>query len=141
MSFYQNLAKSEISTLIGTKKPRFNIEWESTFRSDRFRGLEKQTVMVQGKSRMRTGYFVPEEEFTVAFQRLSDAVTFYNACLENTRFAHANVEWDQVYANLQPVDAKACPEYHQYTQEIQGKRNKNFIKNKRTEYGITYITL
>merc|ERR1719483_329153 len=46
MTFYQNLAKSEISTLIGTKKPRFNIEWESTFRSDRFRGLEKQTVMV-----------------------------------------------------------------------------------------------
>jgi len=141
MSFYQNLAKSEISTLIGTKKPRFNIEWDSSFRSDRFRGLEKQTVMVQGKSRMRTGYFVPEEEFTVAFQRLSDAVTFYNACLENTRFAHANVEWDQAYANLQPVDAKVCPEYNQYTQEIQGKRNKNFIKNKRTEYGITYVTL
>jgi len=141
MSFYQNLAKSEISTLIGTKKPRFNIEWDSSFRSDRFRGLEKQTVMVQGKSRMRTGYFVPEEEFTVAFQRLSDAVTFYNACLENSRFAHANVEWDQAYANLQPVDAKVCPEYHQYTQEIQGKRNRNFIKNKRTEYGITYITL
>lgn len=141
MSFYQNLAKSEISTLIGTKKPRFNIEWDSSFRSDRFRGLEKQTVMVQGKSRMRTGYFVPEEEFTVAFQRLSDAVTFYNACLENTRFAHANVEWDQAYANLQPVHAKVCPEYNQYTQEIQGKRNKNFIKNKRTEYGITYVTL
>jgi len=141
MSFYQNLAKSEISTLIGTKKPRFNIEWDSSFRSDRFRGLEKQTVMVQGKSRMRTGYFVPEEEFTVAFQRLSDAVTFYNACLENTRLAHANVEWDQAYANLQPVDAKVCPEYNQYTQEIQGKRNKNFIKNKRTEYGITYVTL
>merc|ERR1712200_50166 len=62
MSFYQKLAKSEISTLIGTKKPRFNIEWESKFRSDRFRGLEKHTVMVDGKSRMRTGYFVPEEE-------------------------------------------------------------------------------
>merc|ERR550525_1513591 len=49
MSFYQKLAKSEISTLIGTKKPRFNIEWESKFRSDRFRGLEKHTVMVDGK--------------------------------------------------------------------------------------------
>merc|ERR1711978_319024 len=141
MSFYQNLAKSEISTLIGTKKPRFNIEWDSSFRSDRFRGLEKQTVMVQGKSRMRTGYFIPEEEFTVTFQRLSDAVTFYNACLRDTRFERANVEWDQAYANLQPVDAKVCPEYNQYTQEIQGKRNKNFIKNKRTEYGITYVTL
>jgi len=141
MSFYQNLAKSEISTLIGTKKPRFNIEWDSSFRSDRFRGLEKQTVMVQGKSRMRTGYYIPEEEFTVAFQRLADAVTFYNVCLENTRFAHANVEWDQVFGNLQPIDAKVCPEYNQYEQEIQGKRNKNFIKNKQTEYGITYITL
>merc|ERR1711929_1540 len=31
MSFYQNLAKSEISTLIGTKKPRFNIEWDISF--------------------------------------------------------------------------------------------------------------
>merc|ERR1712200_370833 len=66
-----------------------------------------------------------EEEFTVAFQRLADAVAFYNVCLENTRFAHANVEWDQVFGNLQPIDAKVCPEYNQYEQEIQGKRNKN----------------
>merc|ERR1711862_621521 len=46
MSFYENLAKSAISGIIGTKKPRFNIEWNAQFRSDRFRGLEKQTMMV-----------------------------------------------------------------------------------------------
>jgi len=142
MSFYQNLAKSEISTLIGTKKPRFNIEWESKFRSDRFRGLEKQTVKCpDGKSRMRTGYFIPEEEFTVTFQRLSDAVTFHNACLQNTRFEHANVEWNQAFANLQPVDAIDCPEYHQFKFETRGKTNRNFIKNKEFEYGIAHITL
>jgi len=141
MSFYQKLAKSEISTLIGTKKPRFNIEWESKFRSDRFRGLEKQMVMVDGKSRMRTGYFVPEEEFTVTFQRLSDAVTFYNACLRNTRFERANVEWNQAFANLQTVDAKACPEYHEFKFETKGKTNRNFIENKEFQHGIAYITL
>merc|ERR1711869_58591 len=71
MSFYQNLAKSEISTLIGTKKPRFNIEWDSSFRSDRFRGLEKQTVMVQGKSRMR---------LDISFQR-KNLPSLFNAFL------------------------------------------------------------
>jgi len=141
MSFYQKLAKSEISTLIGTKKPRFNIEWDSKFRSDRFRGLEKQTVMVNGKSRMRTGYFIPEEEFTVTFQRLSDAVTFYNACLRNTRFERANVEWNQAFANLQTVDAKACPEYHEFKFETKGKTNRNFIENKEFQYGIAHMTL
>jgi len=141
MSFYQKLAKSEISTLIGTKKPRFNIEWESKFRSDRFRGLEKQMVMVDGKSRMRTGYFVPEEEFTVTFQRLSDAVTFYNACLQDTRFERANVEWTESFANLQTVDAKVCPDYHQFKFETKGKTNKNFIENKEFQHGIAYITL
>jgi len=141
MSFYQKLAKSEISTLIGTKKPRFNIEWESKFRSDRFRGLEKQTVMVNGKSRMRTGYFVPEEEFTVTFQRLSDAVTFYNACLKETRFERANVEWTESFANLQTVDAKVCPDYHQFIFETKGKTNKNFIENKEFQHGIAYVTL
>jgi len=141
MSFYQKLAKSEISTLIGTKKPRFNIEWESKFRSDRFRGLEKQMVMVDGKSRMRTGYFVPEEEFTVTFQRLSDAVTFYNACLKDTRFERANVEWTESFANLQTVDAKVCPEYHQFLFETKGKTNRNFIENKEFQYGIAHMTL
>jgi len=141
MSFYQKLAKSEISTLIGTKKPRFNIEWESKFRSDRFRGLEKQMVMVDGKSRMRTGYFVPEEEFTVTFQRLSDAVTFYNACLQDTRFERANVEWTESFANLQTVDAKVCPDYHQFKFETKGKTNKNFIENKEFQHGIAYITM
>jgi len=141
MSFYQKLAKSEISTLIGTKKPRFNIEWESKFRSDRFRGLEKQTVMVNGKSRMRTGYFVPEEDFTVTFQRLSDAVTFYNACLKETRFERANVEWTESFANLQTVDAKVCPDYHQFLFETKGKTSKNFIENKEFEHGIAYVTL
>lgn len=141
MSFYQKLAKSEISTLIGTKKPRFNIEWENKFRSDRFRGLEKQMVMVDGKSRMRTGYFVPEEEFTVTFQRLSDAVTFYNACLQDTRFERANVEWTESFANLQTVDAKVCPDYHQFKFETKGKTNKNFIENKEFQHGIAYITM
>lgn len=141
MSFYQDLAKSEISTLIGTKKARFNVDWQSKFRSDRFRGLEKQTVIVEGKSRMRTGYYIPNQEFTVTFQRLSDAMTFFNADLENTRFAYVNVEWDQAYANLQPVDAKACPEYRQYKRQVKSKRDQNLIKQIQTELGIVYITL
>lgn len=135
MSFYENLAKSAISGIIGTKKPRFNIEWDAQFRSDRFRGLEKQTMMVDGKSRMRTGYFVPDDEFIVTFQRLSDAVTFYNSEIDNTCLTGADVEWDQTYANLQPVDAKVCPEYLRYT-----KRSRTF-NTRPAEYGISYITL
>jgi len=136
MSFYENLAKSAISGIIGTKKPRFNIEWDAQFRSDRFRGLEKQTMMVDGKSRMRTGYFVPDDEFIVTFQRLSDAVTFYNSEIDNTCLTGADMEWDETYANLQPVDAKVCPEYLRYT-----KRFITFKSTKLAEYGISYITL
>lgn len=136
MSFYENLAKSAISGIIGTKKARFNIEWDAQFRSDRFRGLEKQTMMVDGKSRMRTGYFVPDDEFIVTFQRLSDAVTFYNSEIDNTCLTGADVEWDQTYANLQPVDAKVCPEYLRYTE-----RRRTFKSTKLAEYGISYITL
>ena len=136
MSFYENLAKSAISGIIGTKKPRFNIEWDAQFRSDRFRGLEKQTMMVDGKSRMRTGYFVPDDEFIVTFQRLSDAVTFYNSEIDNTCLTGADMEWDETYANLQPVDAKVCPEYLRYT-----KRFITFKSTKLAEYGISYSTL
>merc|ERR1712035_174788 len=135
MSFYENLAKSAISGIIGTKKPRFNIEWDAQFRSDRFRGLEKQTMMVDGKSRMRTGYFVPDDEFIVTFQRLSDAVTFYNSEIDNTCLTGADMEWDETYANLQPVDAKVCPEYLRYTE-----RSKKF-NCRPAEFGISYITL
>jgi len=136
MSFYENLAKSAISGIIGTKKPRFNIEWDAQFRSDRFRGLEKQTMMVDGKSRMRTGYFVPDDEFIVTFQRLSDAVTFYNSEIDNTCLTGADMEWDETYANLQPVDAKVCPEYLRYTE-----RYRTFKGTKLAEYGISYMTL
>merc|ERR1719300_1630190 len=136
MSFYENLAKSAISGIIGTKKARFNIEWDAQFRSDRFRGLEKQTMMVDGKSRMRTGYFVPDDEFIVTFQRLSDAVTFYNSEIDNTCLTGADLEWDETYANLQPVDAKVCPEYLRYTE-----RRRTFKSTKLAEYGISYITL
>lgn len=135
MSFYENLAKSAISGIIGTKKPRFNIEWDAKFQSDRFGGLEKQTIMVDGKSRMRTGYFVPDNEFIVTFQRLSDAVTFYNTDMDKTCLTGADVEWDQTYANLQPVDAKECPEHLQY------KKRSRAFKSTPAEYGISYITL
>lgn len=144
MSFYENLAKSAISGIIGTKKPRFNIEWDAQFRSDRFRGLEKQTMMVDGKSRMRTGYFVPDDEFIVTFQRLSDAVTFYNSEIDNTCLTGADVEWDQTYANLQPVDAKVCPEYLRYTkkkQNLQRRKKSEKVNCKPAEFGISYITL
>lgn len=136
MSFYENLAKSAISGIIGTKKARFNIEWDAQFRSDRFRGLEKQTMMVDGKSRMRTGYFVPDGEFIVTFQRLSDAVTFYNSEIDKTCLTGAKLQWDQTYTNLQPVDAKVCHEYLRYT-----KRRKAFKNTKPYEYDISYITL
>jgi len=135
MSFYENLAKSAISGIIGTKKPRFNIEWDAKFQSDRFGGLEKQTIMVDGKSRMRTGYFVPDNEFIVTFQRLSDAVTFYNTDMDKTCLTGADVEWDQTYANLQPVDAKECPEHIRY------KKRSRAFKSTPAEYGISYITL
>jgi len=135
MSFYENLAKSAISGIIGTKKPRFNIEWDAKFQSDRFGGLEKQTIMVDGKSRMRTGYFVPDNEFIVTFQRLSDAVTFYNTDMDKTCLTGADVEWDQTYANLQPVDAKECPEHLRY------KKRSRAFKSTPAEYGISYITL
>jgi len=135
MSFYENLAKSAISGIIGTKKPRFNIEWDAKFQSDRFGGLEKQTIMVDGKSRMRTGYFVPDNEFIVTFQRLSDAVTFYNTDMDKTCLTGADVEWDQTYANLQPVDAKECPEHLRY------KKRSRAFKSTPAEYGISYMTL
>lgn len=135
MSFYENLAKSAISGIIGTKKPRFNIEWDAKFQSDRFGGLEKQTIMVDGKSRMRTGYFVPDNEFIVTFQRLSDAVTFYNTDMDKTCLTGADVEWDQTYANLQPVDAKECPEHLRY------KKRSRAFKSTPAEYGISYVTL
>jgi hypothetical protein len=144
MSFYENLAKSAISGIIGTKKPRFNIEWDAQFRSDRFRGLEKQTMMVDGKSRMRTGYFVPDDEFIVTFQRLSDAVTFYNSEIDNTCLTGADLEWDQTYTNLQPVDAKVCPEYLRYTKRSEKFNCERSEEAKRSEYlrcGISYITL
>lgn len=144
MSFYENLAKSAISGIIGTKKPRFNIEWDAQFRSDRFRGLEKQTMMVDGKSRMRTGYFVPDDEFIVTFQRLSDAVTFYNSEIDNTCLTGADLEWDQTYTNLQPVDAKVCPEYLRYTKKSEKFNCERSEEAKRSEYlrcGISYITL
>merc|ERR1719394_2420080 len=144
MSFYENLAKSAISGIIGTKKARFNIEWDAQFRSDLFRGLEKQTMMVDGKSRMRTGYFVPDDEFIVTFQRLSDAVTFYNSEIDNTCLTGADMEWDQTYTNLQPVDAKVCPEYLRYTKKSEKFNYERSEEAKRSEYlrcGISYITL
>jgi len=145
MSFYKKLAKSEISSIVGSKASRFNIDWQSSFKSDRFRGLEKQSVLVQGKNglkpRMRTGYSIPHTEFTVTFQKLSDAVNFFNADLEDTRFANVDLDWDQAYANLHPVDARACPEYREFERETKQRTSQTYISNIRDKMGIALITL
>jgi len=130
MAFFKNLAKSEISQIIGSKKSRFTIDWQSKFRRDRFRGLEKETVVVDGKNRMRTGYHVPSEDIIVTFQTKKDARAFVDADLVGTRFSKTCIDWEASYENLHPVNAALCPEYRVY---MAGAR--------RSEVGISLITV
>lgn len=131
MAFFKKLAKSEIASIIGTNKSRFTIDWESTFRSDRFHGLEREMMVVAGKKRMRTGRRIPSKELIVKFQTKKDALTFINADFDDTRFSTASVELDSSFANLHPVDAVLCPEYQIF--------KAGFAK--RSEVGISFITL
>jgi len=130
MAFFKNLAKSEISEIIGSKKSRFAIEWQSKFRRDRFRGLEKETVLVDGKKKMRTGYHIPSEDITVTFQTKKDAMALLNADLDGTRFSTTCIDWEASYENLHPVNAALCPEHRVYKA---GAR--------RSEVGISFITV
>jgi len=107
MSFYTNLAKSEIAKIIGSK--RFNISWEGDFKLDRYRGLEKKRVVCHdGKTRLRNGYHVPNNYMTITFQRYCDANAFLKADFDETRFSGAVAEACGIYANLRPVPATMC---------------------------------
>jgi len=113
MSFYTNLAKSEIAKIIGSK--RFNISWEGDFKLDRYRGLEKKRVVCHdGKTRLRNGYHVPNNYMTITFQRYSDANALLKADFDETRFSGAVAEACGIYANLRPVPATMCQEYVDY---------------------------
>jgi len=131
MAFFKSLARSEIAAIIGSKKSRFAIDWQSEFRSDRFRGLEKETVIVDGKKRMHTGYHVASDEITVTFQVKRDAIEFFNADFADTAFSTACIEWEASYENLQPVDASLCPEHRIYKSGIA----------RRSEVGISFINV
>jgi len=131
MAFFKKLAKSEVASIMGTNKSRFTIDWESTFRSDRFHGLEREMMVVAGKKRMRTGRRIPAKELIVKFQTKKDALTFFNADFDGTRFSKASVELDASFANLHPVDAVLCPEYQIF--------KAGFAK--RSEVGISFITV
>jgi len=110
MSFYNKLAKNEIAKIVGSK--RFAISWEGKFKQDRYRGLEKERVVCQdGKTRLRTGYYVPNDYITITFQRYSEANAFVRADFDDTRFCGAVAELCGTYANLHPVDADFCPKY------------------------------
>jgi len=118
MSFYHKLAKSEIAKIVGNK--RFNISWEGKFKRDRYRGLERERVVCDdGKTRLRNGYYIPNNHITITFQRYSDANAFLNADFDETRFNGADAEAFGAYANLHPVDAALCPEFAQYESEVQ----------------------
>jgi hypothetical protein len=110
MSFYNKLARSEIAKLVGSK--RFAISWEGKFKQNRYRGLEKERVVCEdGKTRLRTGYYIPNDYITITFQRYSEANAFINADFDDTRFSGAVADFCGTYANLHPVDAAFCPDY------------------------------
>lgn len=112
MSFYKDLVKAEVCDIIGSKKARFNVDWDASFICDRFCGLEKQRVKcLDGKTRYRTGYHIPHDTMTISFQRYADAKAFLNCDLDDTRFDGADAELDFIFANEHPVDARMCPEY------------------------------
>lgn len=120
MNFYTNIAKQEIRDILGSSKTRFTLDWQSSFKSDRYAGLERQQVVCDdGKKRYRTGYFVPKKQLTITFQRPGDALAFCDADLTNTRFGNAKLQDDHSYINLQPVSLEECPEYRQYMKQAQ----------------------
>jgi len=139
MSFYTKLAKSEIAKIIGSN--RFNISWEGDFKLDRYRGLEKKRVVCHdGKTRLRNGYHVPNNDMTITFQRYSDANAFLNADFDETRFSGAVAEACETYANLHPVPATMCQEYVEYATAVEEGRidsSEGFA----LERGIRYVTV
>lgn len=139
MNFYTNIAKQEIRDILGSSKTRFTLDWQSSFKSDRYAGLERQQVVCDdGKKRYRTGYFVPKKQLTITFQRPGDALAFCDADLTNTRFGNAKLQNDNTYTNLQPVSLEQCPEYRQYMKQAQHAKA-NVKKNIRAKLGIELL--
>jgi len=139
MSFYTKLAKSEIAKIIGSR--RFNISWEGNFKLDRYRGMEKKRVVCHdGKTRLRNGYYVPNNYMTITFQRYSDANAFLKADFDETRFSGAVAEACGSYANLQPVPADMCQEYAEYVTAVEEGRIHSSEANA-LERGIHYVTV
>jgi len=140
MSFYNKLAKSEIAKIIGSK--RFNISWEGKFKLDRYRGLEKERVVCDdGKTRYRTGYYIPNNYMTITFQRYSDVSAFLNADFDETRFNGAVAEASSTYANLHPVDASMCPEFAQFEAAIVQSKGRISEEHLALEKGIHYVSV
>jgi len=139
MSFYTKLAKSEIAKIIGSR--RFNISWEGNFKLDRYRGMEKKRVVCHdGKTRLRNGYYVPNNYMTITFQRYSDANAFLKADFDETRFSGAVAEACGSYANLHPVPATMCQEYNEYTTAVKEGRIHS-SEAYALERGIHYVTV
>jgi len=139
MSFYTKLAKSEIAEIIGSK--RFHISWQGDFKLDRYRGLEKKRVVCNdGKTRLKNGYYVPNNYMTITFQRYSDANAFLNADFDETRFSGAVAEACGIYANLHPVPATMCQEYDEYLAAVEAGRIKG-SEDCALERGIHYVTV
>jgi len=145
MSLYRKLAKSEIAAILGASKTRFTVDWQGSFKRDRFRGIEKQEVLVTSKKgtkkRMRTGYYVPNTHLTVTFQRFCDASAFLRTSLDNTRFSSAELSLDPSFENLQTVDAKVCPEWRKFSWATRQKTNNNFIEKVASENGIDFVSM
>jgi len=139
MSFYTKLARSDIAKLIGSK--RFSISWEGEFKLDRYRGMEKKRVICDdGKTRLKNGYYLPNNYMTITFQRHSDANAFLNADLDDTRFSGAEAEACEPYANLHPVLAHMCPEYELFLDAVK-KGKTDDSEECALERGIHYVTV
>jgi len=139
MSFYTKLARSDIAKLIGSK--RFSISWEGEFKLDRYRGMEKKRVICDdGKTRLKNGYYLPNDYMTITFQRHSDANAFLNADLDDTRFSGAEAEACEPYANLHPVPAHMCPEYELFLDAVKKKKTDD-SEECALERGIHYVTV
>jgi len=139
LSFYTKLARSDIAKLIGSK--RFSISWEGEFKLDRYRGTEKKRVICDdGKTRLKNGYYLPNDYMTITFQRHSDANAFLNADLDDTRFSGAEAEACEPYANLHPVPAHMCPEYELFLDAVK-KGKTDDSEECALERGIHYVTV
>jgi len=139
LSFYTKLARSDIAKLIGSK--RFSISWEGEFKLDRYRGMEKKRVICDdGKTRLKNGYYLPNDYMTITFQRHSDANAFLNADLDDTRFSGAEAEACEPYANLHPVPAHMCPEYELFLDAVK-KGKTDDSEECALERGIHYVTV